>query len=335
MRPIQGKVLGAVEVCMLRLYRREAAQPDEVVFDPGADWRLPPDTVWIDLESPSREEELAVEAALGLDLPTPEEMEKIELSSRLYQADGATVLTATLLARADDDHPITTAATFVLAHNVLVSLRYRPLKAFTVFGQRMVQDRAIRSGAEALLGLLDAVVERLAEVLERGSDQTQASSAAIFDRPRGAAFEPLLTGLARTQSTTALARSSLVSLSRVTSFAGLAEEIASETACQAHLVSIQHDVQALTEHSSHLSSHIAFLLDAALGLINIEQNGVMKIFAVATLVLMPPTLVGAVYGMNFEHMPELHWRLGYPMALILMLISGLAPIWWFRRKGWF
>lgn len=319
---------------MLKLYRRDAAAPDEVVFD-AADWRLPPDTVWIDLDTPTREEELAVERALGLDLPTPEEMEKIELSSRLYQENGATVLTATLLARADDEHPITTPATFVLTRNILVTLRYGKLKAFAVFGQRMAQDRAINSGAEALLGLLDAVVERLAEVLERGSDQTQASSEAIFDRPRGAAFEPLLTGLARTQSTTALARSSLVSLSRAASFAGLAAEIASEGACQAHLTSIQHDIQALTEHSSHLSSHIAFLLDAALGLINIEQNGVMKIFAVATLVLMPPTLVGAVYGMNFEHMPELHWRLGYPMALILMLISGAAPIWWFRKKGWF
>jgi magnesium transporter len=321
---------------MLKLYRRDAAAPDEVTFDTAdADWRLPPDTVWIDLDTPTREEELAVERALGLDLPTPEEMEKIELSSRLYQENGATVLTATLLARADDEHPITTPATFVLTHNVLVTLRYVKLKAFAVFGQRMAQDRAINSGAEALLGLLDAVVERLAEVLERGSDQTQASSEAIFDRPRGAAFEPLLTGLARAQSTTALARSSLVSLSRAASFAGLATEIASEGGRQAHLTSIQHDIQALTEHSSHLSSHIAFLLDAALGLINIEQNGVMKIFAVATLVLMPPTLVGAVYGMNFEHMPELHWRLGYPMALILMLISGAAPIWWFRKKGWF
>ena len=323
------------EIFMLRLYRQDAAAPDVVTIAAPDAWRLPPDTVWIDLETPTRDEELAVERELGLDLPTPEEMEKIELSSRLYQEAGATVLTATLLARADDEHPITTPATLVLTRNILVSLRYNPMKAFAVFGQRMGQDHTIRSGAEALLGLLDAVVERLAEVLERGSDQTQASSNAIFDRPRGSAFEPLLTGLARTQSTTALARSSLVSLSRVASFAGLASEIAAENACQAHLTSIQHDIQALTEHSSHLSSHIAFLLDAALGLINIEQNGVMKIFAVATLVLMPPTLVGAIYGMNFEHMPELHWRLGYPMALILMLVSGVAPILWFRRKGWF
>jgi magnesium transporter len=320
---------------MLKLYRRGDKGSELLLPADLVGWTLPADLVWIDLEQPSRDEELAVEAALGVALPTAEEMAQIELSSRLYQEDAATVLTATLLARSESDRPETTAATFVLAKGVLVTLRDRPLKAFQVYGQRFGQEGSAESGAGALMGLLDAVVERLAEVLERGDAQVQASSDAIFDRPRGAAFEPLLTGLARTQSATSLARSSLVSLSRATSFAGLAREIAAEAACQAHLTSIQHDIQALTEHSSHLSSHVAFLLDAALGLINIEQNGVMKIFAVATLVLMPPTLVGAVYGMNFEHMPELHWRFGYPMALAVMLISGVAPLVWFRRKGWF
>ena len=97
----------------------------------------------------------------------------------------------------------------------------------------------------------------------------------------------------------------------------------------------QHVIQSLIEHSGYQASHIAFLLDAALGLINIEQNSTMKVFAVATVLLMPPTLVGAVYGMNFEHMPELKWLWGYPFALALMVASGLAPFLWFRRKGWF
>ena len=185
------------------------------------------------------------------------------------------------------------------------------------------------------MGLLDAVIERLAEVLERGSEQVQVSSTAIFNRPRGAAFEPLLTSLARTQSMAALARTSLVSLGRLASFAALAVEVMERPTCQAHLVSIQHDIQSLTEHSSYQASHISFLLDAALGLINIEQNSTMKFFAMATVLLMPPTLVGAIYGMNFEHMPELRWAYGYPLALLIMVISGLAPFLWFRRKGWF
>ena len=132
-----------------------------------------------------------------------------------------------------------------------------------------------------------------------------------------------------------MARKSLVSLSRLTSFAALAPEIARSDEDRAHLVTIQHDVQALIEHSGFMSGHISFLLDAALGLISIEQNSAMKVFAVATVLLMPPTLVGAIYGMNFEHMPELHWLWGYPLALLLMVASGLAPFLWFRKKGWF
>lgn len=322
---------------MLNLLRR-GASAFETLDAAGlpAGWRLPQDTVWVDLVSPSRDEEVALEAALSLDLPTIEEMRQIEPSSRLYQEGGATFMTASLVVRGDEDHPALSPVTFVLSEHRLITLRYEPMKAFAVFSQRAFTTGAdADTGAEALLGLLDAIVERAAEVLERGSERVQASSNAIFDRPRGAAFAPLLTGLARTQSTAAMARTSLVSLSRLASFAALATEISQQPACQAHLSSIQHDIQSLTEHSGYQASHIAFLLDAALGLINIEQNSAMKVFAAATVLLMPPTLVGAIYGMNFDHMPELRWIAGYPFALVLMMASGLIPFLWFRRKGWF
>lgn len=322
---------------MLNLLRRGAPAFDTLDATAlPADWALPADTVWIDLISPTREEELAVEKVLGLDLPTAREMAQIEPSSRLYQESGATFMTASLLMRGDEDHPGITPATFVLCEGRLITLRYETLKPFSVFAARAVQTGVDASaGGEALLGLLDAVVERLAEVLERGSEKVQASSNAIFDRPRGGAFEPLLTGLARTQSIASLARTSLVSLGRLASYAALSKEIAAQPACQAHLVSIQHDIQSLIEHSGYQASHIAFLLDAALGLINIEENATMKVFAVATVLLMPPTLVGAVYGMNFEQMPELKWVWGYPFALALMVASGLGPFLWFRKKRWF
>jgi magnesium transporter len=318
---------------MLNMLVRDGSGFTAQAVGPG--WSLPKDCVWLDLASPTREEELAVEAALGLDLPTPEEMAQIEPSSRLYQEAGATFMTATLLARKDSDVPVTTPVTFVLVRGLLVTLRYQALGAFTVFAQRAQQNHEIKDGTEALFGLLDAIVERLAEVMERASGQVQASSVEIFSRPEGGAFEPLLTGLARTQSTVSLARVSLTSLGRLTGFAALATEIAADPECRAHLTALQHDVQSITEHSGSLSSHISFLLDAALGLINIEQNGIMKVFALATVLLMPPTLVGAIYGMNFEHMPELHWVAGYPLALGLMVASGLIPFLWFRKKGWF
>src|SRR3546814_337316 len=132
-----------------------------------------------------------------------------------------------------------------------------------------------------------------------------------------------------------MTRTSLVSLARLLSFAALAQEIAVDPDCSAHLRSLQSDAQSLTEHASFQSSHIAFLLDAALGLIGIEQNGIIKIFSVMAVIFMPPTLVASIYGMNFHHMPELSWPFGYPMALGLMVVSAILPVLWFRKRGWF
>jgi len=322
---------------VLRLLRRSAHRFDVIAAEAlGSGWQLSQDVVWVDMHSPSRGEELATEQSLGLQLPTPQEMQQIEPSSRLYREGGATFMTASLLTRSDQDVAELSPVTFVLSHDRLITIRFIESKAFDVFGQRALSPATdSSSGADTLLGLLDAIIERAAEVLEAGSAQVQDSSTAIFSRPKGGAFEPLLTSLARTQSTTSLARTSLVSLGRLASFAALAPEISGDPAHQVHLASIQHDIQSLTEHSGYQASHISFLLDAALGLINIEQNVTMKFFAVATVLLMPPTLIGAIYGMNFRHMPELEWPLGYPMALGLMLLSGLVPFLWFRRKSWF
>ena len=316
---------------MLNVLRRGSHGFEKPAPAPG--WAPPEDAIWIDLVAPTREEEVAVEQALGLDLPTREEMAEIEPSSRLYQDNGATFMTASLLARREDrraDSPVT----FVLAKGLLVTLRYDELRAFQLFSERAANLEA-RTGTTVLFGLLDAVIERLADLLEHSGQEVEAVSEAIFRRPKGAQFEALLTDLARAQSLTSLARTSLVSLARVFSFAALAHEITEDHECQAHLRTLQRDNQSLTEHAGAQSGHIQFLLDAALGLINIEQNGIIKFFSVAAVILMPPTLVASIYGMNFHHMPELDWPFGYPMALSFMLLSGLLPYLYFKRRGWF
>ncbi|HEY2752542.1 magnesium transporter CorA family protein [Phenylobacterium sp.] len=317
---------------MLRVLRRGAAGLEAATPTPG--WRPPEDAIWVDLLSPSRREELAVEEALGLQLPTREEMAEIELSSRLYQAHGGTFMTATLLARRGEQWRTDAPVTFVLLKGLLISIRYDELRAFDLFAER-AHGLDVETGTQALFHLLDAGIERLADLLEKTAADVESVSAAIFRRPKGAQFEALLTELARAQSLTSMTRNSLVSLARLLSFASLAEEIASDPECRAHLRSLQRDDQSLTEHAGFQSSHIAFLLDAALGLINIEQNGIIKFFSVAAVILMPPTLVASVYGMNFHNMPELNWRFGYPMALSLMAMSAVVPIVWFRRRGWF
>jgi magnesium transporter len=316
---------------MLNVLRRgqTACQTEQ----PGPGWTLGDDVVWIDLFNPTREEELAVEAALSLQLPTVQEMEALEPSSRLYQEEGATFMTATLLAHGDDPPPFATPATFVLAGARLVTLRYESLKAFSIF-QARAPEAGLASGAAVALSLLDAIVERLAQVLEQTSDRVETASVSIFQRPPAGDFRPMLTNLAQAQSVTALTRTCLVSLSRLLSFASLAPEIAAEAEHRTHLKSLQRDAQSLTDHADHQSGHVAFLLDAALGLINIEQNGIIKFFSVVAVVFMPPTLIASIYGMNFDVLPELHFRLGYPLALVAMVIAAILPVLWFKRRGW-
>jgi magnesium transporter len=268
-----------------------------------------------------------------VELPTNEEMSQIEPSSRLYQENGATFMTATLLSRRDEG-PKDVPVTFVLTKGRLVDIRYEELRAFSLFAAR-APTSGLTTGPALLLALLDAVIERLATALEETGASVEAASLAIFRKGAGKRYDDLLAGLAGAQLVTSKTRTSLVSLARVLSFGGLAPEIAGDPECSAHLQSLQKDAQSLTEHAGFQSSHISFLLDAALGLINIEQNAIIKFFSVVAVVFMPPTLVASIYGMNFHHMPELSWQFGYPMALGIMLATAVLPVVWFRRRGWF
>jgi magnesium transporter len=318
---------------MLRVLRHGAPGFDLVALD--ADWRLPADAVWIELVDPTRAEEVAVEKSIGLLLPTREEMAEIEASSRLYQEDGGTFMTATVLVNADGDLPTAAPVTFVLTGDRLVTIRYVEPKAFKAFAaQAERQPSLCPGGAQTFLGLLDAIVDRTADIIERTAGEVETQSRIIFSRPRGAAFEAILNRLGRAQNINAKARDSLISLARLLSFAVLAEQFVGDKELRDHLKSLQRDVQSITDHSGFLSGNITFLLDAALGLINIEQNSIFKIFSVFSVMFLPPTLVAGIYGMNFEHMPELKWLHGYPFAVVLMLVAALGPLLWFKRRGW-
>lgn len=296
--------------------------------------RLPADAVWIELIGPTRDEELAVETMLGVQLPTREEMAEIEVSSRLYEEDGAVFMTASLVTGADTDTPMLEPVTFVLAEERLVTIRYVEPRAFSAYiAQLGRQSAAPTKGGEALTGLLEAIVDRAADLIERASADVEAQSRLTFGHPRGGASASLLERLGRIQSLTSKARGSLASLGRLVSYAPL------NAACGAqmheHLLSLQHDIVSLNDHAAYVSAQITFLLDATLGLIGIEQNQVFKVLAVFSAVLMPPTLIAGVYGMNFSHMPELSWRVGYPLALALMAVAMATSLIWFKRKGWF
>jgi len=318
---------------MLKVLRCGGGGLESVDLDP--DWALPADVAWIDLSTPDRAEELLAEQALGVLLPTREEMAEIEVSSRLYKEDGGTFMTAFVLIHADEDEPSLEPITFVLAKGRLVTIRYAEPKAFVAYAAQAGRDSDFcQSGVDAFLGLLDALVDRMADILEKTSADVEVTSADIFRPTRDGGFKPLLRRLGHSQSVTAKTRSSLVSVARLLSFAALADDIASGKENRERLRSLQRDVQSLTDHAAYLTENVTFLLDSAVGLINTDQNEIMKVFSVWAVVLMPPTLIGSIYGMNFKHMPELNWMLGYPLAIGLMLITMLVPIWWFRKRGW-
>jgi magnesium transporter len=304
--------------------------------------RLPKEAVWVDLLSPSREEEALVERLLGLAVPTREDMVEIEPSSRLYQEGGALHLTASVLAGVHSGEPKSVPVTFLLTRERLVTVRYDDPKSFQAFISHLGrQPELCRTPASTLVFLLDAVVERSADILEEVAERTDGVSGAIFHREPGPArrrmtnesLENILIEIGGAQEVLSKVRESLSSMSRLISY--LVFMLPQyEEAEVAHLKTVARDVASLTDQAAFMSSNVTFLLDAALGLINIEQNAIIKIFSVAAVIFLPPTLVGTVYGMNFDFMPELHWALGYPFALAMMVVSAVLPYLWFKKKRW-
>ncbi len=319
---------------MLRVLRSADGGLHEVeASDP--DLALPRDAAWLDLVSPTRQEEVAAEKALGVLLPTREEMAEIEVSSRLYQEDGAHFMTAFVLVGADGEDPALAPITFVLAGGRLATIRYVEPRAFVAYIAQATRDPDFcTGGTSAFLGLLDALVDRLADILETASADVDKISGEIFSRERKGAFKPILRRLGRSQAITAKARSSLVSLARLVSFAALAEEIASLKDNRERLRSLQRDIQSLTDHSAYLTENLTFLLDSATALINTDQNEIMKVFSVWAVVLMPPTLIASVFGMNFAHIPGAGSPAGFVAAVLAMIGTMAVALWWFRRKGW-
>lgn len=304
---------------------------------------LPADTVWIDLLSPTRQEVQFVEKALGLELPTHEEMLEIEPSSRLYQDAGATFATASLLWNADTETPEMSPVTFVLGERTLVTIRYGEPKSFAMFQVQAEKQAAIcQSSGTMLLGLLDAVIDRLADILERCGVEVDRISKDVFGRatPTGRihtptqAYTDTLQRIGRQQDIVNKARESLVGLGRVVGFLTISRQPPLDKAGREHLKTLARDARSLTDHAAFIVTNVNFLLDATLGMINIEQNQIIKIFSVAAVAFLPPTLVASIYGMNFDFMPELKWSLGYPLALALMVLSAVVPFLYFRRRKW-
>ncbi len=325
---------------MLRAYGPNC---DGSLVEAGPGGTIPPTATWIDLEEPTREEEKLVEQALGLSIPTRDDLTEIEPSSRLYDKAGVLYMTLSTLRGVDEGHPTSEPIGFVLADNRLVTVRYGSPRPVRVFAQHVRHEPQLaRDALTVLMRLLDAIVDRLADELEGVGATIEQISEGVFAKETDERRIPakqltaLLTKVGRTQSLLARIRETTISALRLLSFLAGSERLHHEhcKAARDHVASLQTDVAALLDHSAYLGENLSFLLDAALGLISVEQNAAMKLFSWAALVFLPPTLIAGIYGMNFEHMPELGWLYGYPMALTLIVISAVLPLWYLKRRGW-
>jgi magnesium transporter len=322
---------------MLSVYVPHGTQLARVHAEAGAP---PPEAaVWIDLVTPSVQEDKLVERMLGIAVPTREEMQEIEVSSRLYVENGARYMTATLMCHSDTASPKTTPVTFILTGHRLVTVRYDDPRPFAIVEHKLGRLCPAKiAGENVMMDLLDAVIDRAADIQERVGAEIDQISHTIFEPDEDVeppSYNDVLKALGRKGDLTSKVRESLVSIGRLLLFlANEAEGMKWPKDTRTQLQSMQRDVLSLTDHASYLTNKITFLLDAMLGVVNIQQNNIIKIFSVAAVVLMPPTLIASIYGMNFKHMPELELHYAYPIALISMVLAAILPYMFFKWKKW-
>ena len=301
------------------------------------------EAIWIDLSCPTEAEEDAVEAALGIDIPTREDMQEIEVSSRIYREADSLFLTAQVVASHEGRETEIGPVTFVVTPTRLVTVHYHhpgSMKYFADWAAR--HDTPLASGLAVLVAMLEAVVDRLADILEGEARKHDALSVAIFaaHRPSGRAetLPVVLQRIGRAEDLNGKVNESLGTLVRLVGYLGAAGDPAGSALLGATEKAAAHvlleDIRSLREVAAVQADKVRFLLDATLGVINIRQSDVIKIFSVVAFVFLPPTLIASIYGMNFKHMPELDCTWGYPLALGLMVVSALVPYFLFKWKKW-
>jgi magnesium transporter len=301
---------------------------------------LPAESLWFDLLEPSAEEERAVEAELKINVPTREEMREIEASNRLYEENGGIYMTATIVTKLDTDLPQSTQVTFILTGSHLVTNRYPdplPFRRFIAYAE--THPTTCTSAVVLLAGLLESIVNRIADVIERVAADLDGISAEVFATARQRSqrnrdFRNVLGRVGQSGELVSKARESLVSLGRLLVFVQQSSSVQLTQDARTRFRTLSRDVIALSDHASFLGDKVAFVLDATLGMVTIDQNNILKIFSFVTVFLLPPSVIAGIFGMNFEHMPWLHEGWGVGAALGLMVASAVLPWLVFKQKRW-
>ena len=326
---------------MLRSY---GAAGDRLKLLSESSIEIPRDAIWIDALEPTEEERHTIEAACHVSLPTVEDMIEIEESSRLYLENGALNMTLVLPIRADTPDPATTEVAFVLTRERLITLRPTDPRPFQTFAARCTTEPGTRMSSDlVMMGLAETVVDRLADLMQKVDRELDTVGRRIFkdaeqrhDRAAIAERElsVILKRIGRTNRLESMVRDALLSMARMVPFLRQQTAAWAQPESVGRMETLQRDIRSLSDYDAQINQEVTFLLDATLGLISIRQNGIIKVLSLAAVIFLPPTIVASIYGMNFDFMPELYWSWGYPLALVLMVISSVGTFWFFRWRGW-
>lgn len=289
--------------------------------------------IWLDLIAPTTEERQLLQDDLQQNLANFLELEDIEASARFFEDEDGLHLHSFFYDEDEQDYADLVSVAFTLRDGRLFTLRDRELPAFRLYRMRSRNQRLELCNAyEVLLDLFETKIEQLAGVIENVYADLEKLSHIILDGKQGEEFDQALSTLTEQEDASSKVRLCLMDTQRALSFLVRKTRLPAEQLEQAR--EILRDIESLQPHNESLFQKVNFLMQAAMGFINIEQNRIIKIFSVVSVVFLPPTLVASSYGMNFHFMPELSFKFGYPMALVIMLLAGMAPYWYFKRKGW-
>ncbi|QJC29059.1 magnesium/cobalt transporter CorA [Enterobacteriaceae endosymbiont of Plateumaris rustica] len=291
------------------------------------------DSIWIDLIKPNDNERKKIYYFLGQNLATKPELEDIEASARFFENEEGLHIHSFFFYEDIDDHAGTTTVAFTIKSGRLYTLRERELPAFRLYRMR-TRNQKLADGNpyELLLDLFETKIEQLADEIENIYSDLEHLSRIIMKGHQDNEFDNALSTLAELEDIGWKVRLCLMDTQRALNFLMRKTRLPNNQMEQAR--EIQRDIESLLPHNESLLQKVNFLMQAAMGFINIEQNRIIKIFSLVSVIFLPPTLVASSYGMNFSFIPELKWKYGYPYALILMILAGLAPYFYFKKKKW-
>jgi magnesium transporter len=318
---------------MIFSYRLETSRLAPI--PPGEDLAQ---AIWIDLYRPLPEQVAAV-SALGVEVPTLEDMEEIEISNRLYREGGNEYMTVVIPGLGVDGTQKAGPVTFVLNRQRLITVRHHAPRPFETFPERADKGSVgCATPFRLFIGLIEEIVARQADLLEACGKTLDQIASHVFagnaDR-NPSLLQNALEGIGQQGEVLARVRLGLLTLDRMMSIFMLWEGETKENNIQrGHLKGLSRDIQALEVHADFLSSRISLVSDMTMGMINLSQNTTIRIVSVVAALFLPPTLIASIYGMNFEHMPELAYAWAYPASLVLMLASAAATWAYFKWKGW-